>query len=148
LMKRCSKDYQLTGWRKLGFWRSSLKSLLRSTGKACASTGKNKEKMLRDQVGEYLRLARELNEKMSASSQELYNSAAFDQTLFVILTSLSYYQKMIDKHIDLIERRLLNGEQIPASEKLFSIFEPHTEWISKGKQNKKVELGHKVLIAT
>ena len=35
-----------------------------------------------------------------------------------------------------------------SEEKVFSIFEPHTEWISKGKQNKKVELGHKVLIAT
>ncbi|MEJ7684790.1 MAG: hypothetical protein WKG06_44490 [Segetibacter sp.] len=29
-----------------------------------------------------------------------------------------------------------------------SIFEEHTEWISKGKLNKKVELGHLVLITT
>ncbi len=47
-----------------------------------------------------------------------------------------------------IERRLLKKELIPSSEKIYSIFEPHTEWISKGKQNKKVELGHKILIST
>src|SRR6266542_2591232 len=39
-------------------------------------------------------------------------------------------------------------EVIPAQEKIYSIFEPHTEWISKGKLNKKVELGHLLLITT
>ncbi len=68
--------------------------------------------------------------------------------LFALLEGLAYYQEMIKKHIDLIQRRLLKGETIPSAEKVFSIFEPHTEWISKGKANKKVELGHKILIAT
>jgi IS5 family transposase len=47
-----------------------------------------------------------------------------------------------------VERRLLNEEKIPAHEKLFSLFEPHTEWIQKGKPRPNVELGHKFLIAT
>ena len=34
---------------------------------------------------------------------------------------------------------------IAAEEKLYSIFEEHTEWTSKGKLNKKVELGHLIL---
>jgi hypothetical protein len=37
-----------------------------------------------------------------------------------------------DKHLDLVARRLLNEETIPAHEKVFSLFEPHTEWIQKG----------------
>jgi len=48
--------------------------------------------------------------------------------------------------IDLVERRILNDETIPHSEKVFSIFERHVEWISKGKQHKRVELGHNVLV--
>ena len=36
----------------------------------------------------------------------------------------------------------------PHQDKLFSIFEQHTEWINKGKKHKKVELGKQVLIAT
>ena len=47
-----------------------------------------------------------------------------------------------------IERRLLQGEAIPSQEKIYSIFEPHTEWINKGKKNKPVELGHLLLITT
>jgi IS5 family transposase len=148
VMDYCREHYGLKGWRKSKFWRSGLKSSLRSAGKACVSTSKQKAAAVTARVTEYLRQARELEEKIAQSCHELYDPAAFDIKLFALLQGLSYYQEMIRKHIDLVERRLLKGEMIPAAEKVFSIFEPHTEWISKGKQNKKVELGHKVLIAT
>ena len=61
---------------------------------------------------------------------------------------LDYYHNMLTKHIDLVERRLIKGEIIPHDEKLFSIFEPHAEWIKKGKANNKVEIGHNILVAT
>jgi hypothetical protein len=48
--------------------------------------------------------------------------------------------------IDQINRRLLQGEVIPSDEKVYSIFEPHTEWISKGKRNP--ELGNSILITS
>lgn len=37
-------------------------------------------------------------------------------------------------------------EKIPHAEKVFSIFEPHTEWISKGKAGVPQELGLKVCV--
>ena len=48
--------------------------------------------------------------------------------------------------IDQIRRRVILGEKIHHEEKVFSIFEPHTEWISKGKAGVPVELGVKVCI--
>ncbi len=42
--------------------------------------------------------------------------------------------------------RVLNGETIPHNEKVFSIFEEHTEWISKGKAGVPQELGLGVCI--
>jgi IS5 family transposase len=44
------------------------------------------------------------------------------------------------------QRVRVAGERVPASEKVFSIFEPHTELIQRGKRNKPVEFGHKVLL--
>ena len=55
---------------------------------------------------------------------------------------------LMDKHIDLVERRILKGKKIPHNEKLFSIFEQHTEWIVKGKKRPSVELGKKLSITT
>jgi hypothetical protein len=50
------------------------------------------------------------------------------------------------RQIDQTRRRVILGEVIPHEEKVFSIFEPHTEWISKGKAGVAVELGVKVCI--
>ena len=45
------------------------------------------------------------------------------------------------RQIDQIRRRVLEGEKIPHDEKVFSFYEPHTEWIVKGKAGVPVELG-------
>ena len=55
---------------------------------------------------------------------------------------------LMNKHIDLVERRILKEETIPHAEKLFSIFETYTEWIKKGKKRPSVELGKKLNITT
>lgn len=43
-------------------------------------------------------------------------------------------------------RRVLDGEQVPNEEKLFSIFEPHTELLKRGRAGKDVEFGHMIAI--
>jgi transposase, IS5 family len=45
------------------------------------------------------------------------------------------------------ERANLHGEKVPASERVFSLFEPHTELISRGRSGKPVEFGHVVMLA-
>ena len=49
--------------------------------------------------------------------------------------------------IDQTRRRVLQEETVPAEEKLYSIFEPHTDLIKRGKTLKPVEFGHKVFLA-
>lgn len=51
-----------------------------------------------------------------------------------------------ERQIDQTRRRVILGETIPHAEKVFSIFEPHTEWISKGKAGVPVELGVRVCV--
>jgi len=46
------------------------------------------------------------------------------------------------------ERRIVRGEKVPANEKLFSMFETHTDIICRGKSNCKAEFGHKVDFGT
>ncbi|MCU7911273.1 MAG: ISNCY family transposase, partial [Candidatus Thiodiazotropha sp. (ex Lucinoma aequizonata)] len=48
------------------------------------------------------------------------------------------------RQIEQIDRRVLRGERIPHEDKVFSIFEPDTEWICKGKAGVPVELGLRV----
>jgi transposase, IS5 family len=49
--------------------------------------------------------------------------------------------------IDQARRRVLDGEQVPNDQKIYSIFEPHTDLIKRGKVRTPVEFGHKVFLA-
>lgn len=54
---------------------------------------------------------------------------------------------LADRVISQTRRRVLHKEQVPVQDKVFSIFEPHTDLIVRGKTDKPVEFGHKVFLA-
>ena len=60
---------------------------------------------------------------------------------------INRYCQLADQVLNQTRRRVLEGETVPASEKIFSIFEPHTDMIKRGKVNQPVEFGHKVFLA-
>ena len=148
VMRILHQQYQLPGWRKHNHWRRELKNLYRSAAQTARSGGKNKEDRVVRAVGAYLDRARELDDKVSQSIAGFAPPTVEEVGVLGLLASLDYYQQMLRKHIDLVERRLIKGEKIPHAEKVFSIFEPHSEWIAKGKAGKPAEIGHRVLIAT
>ena len=59
---------------------------------------------------------------------------------------VEHFCKLGRRVIEQSERRVFGGETVPANEKLYSIFEPHTDMIKRGKVYKPVEFGHKVLL--
>ena len=61
---------------------------------------------------------------------------------------LDHYLTLAATAIDQCERRVLKGEKVPASDKVLSIFEEHSDIIKRGKSQSPTEFGHKVLITT
>ena len=59
---------------------------------------------------------------------------------------LLHYILLTEKVCTNARRRVLHGETLTNEEKIFSIFEPHTELINRGKQPNPIEFGHKVLV--
>ena len=137
---------RLKGWRKTGHNRSTLKSLFRRTSQQVFK-GKS-EAHKKQMVCQYLEQAEVLSQRCRELIKNPPVSVGNEMQVTAILVALKHYLDYADKFIDQIERRLIKGEVIPASEKVYSIFEAHTEWITKGKLNKKVELGHLLLITT
>ena len=60
---------------------------------------------------------------------------------------IEHFCDLADRVIAQTRRRVLDGEQVPVHQKLFSIFEPHTDLIKRGKVQRPVEFGHKVFLA-
>ncbi|MCW8808853.1 MAG: ISNCY family transposase [Rhodanobacter sp.] len=63
-----------------------------------------------------------------------------------VLEDLSRFLTLAPRVIDQAHRRVVLGEKVPNDDKLFSIFEEHTELLVRGKAGKNVEFGHMVLI--
>ena len=143
-------DLGLAGWREK---KSNIKKVKRKFRKASMvkrSTSKNKEKK-----AQRVQLIKEAHQDYIDFSQNFLDKAQeivklIDVSDDIILQARTFeIQKYIDhgtRQIDQIRRRVIDGESIPHHEKVFSIFEEHTEWISKGKAGVPVELGKRVCI--
>jgi len=140
------KIADMKGWRKIKSIRKNLKSIFRTTSQHVFK-GKN-EQQKKQSVKGYLLEARQLKQRVEEVIKNPPLSPGNEKKIVSIIIMLEHYKAYVTKFTDQIERRLIKGETIAAEEKVYSIFEEHTEWISKGKLNKKVELGHLLLITT
>jgi hypothetical protein len=145
LSKHLKKHDGITGWRKIKDWRKELKGLMREVGRTSISGGKNKELRMKYAAKKYVKKSKVLLEKLATTLPKL--PLEDDEDLANIL-QLEHFKVLMEMHINLVERRLLKGEKISHNEKLFSIFETYTEWITKGKKRPSVELGKKLNITT
>ena len=81
--------------------------------------------------------------------QELAKSRRFTSVMDIakaeaIVQQIDHYLPLGEHVVDQARRRVLEGERVPNEEKLFSIFEPHTELLIRGKAGKDVEFGHMI----
>jgi IS5 family transposase len=70
-----------------------------------------------------------------------------DLTIAELRKEIARYCELGDRVIDQARRRVLQEEQVPNAEKIYSIFETHTDLIKRGKVLTPVEFGHKVFLA-
>ena len=64
-----------------------------------------------------------------------------------VAAELDHYTPLVTRIIAQAHRRIFDGETVPPYEKVYSLFEEHTELIKRGKAGKPIEFGHKVLFA-
>jgi hypothetical protein len=75
------------------------------------------------------------------------SAAAFGNTaLAAIALELKAYLPSMQTIVRNARRAQVTGETVPAAERVFSLFEPHSELIKRGKRQKPVEFGHKILL--
>jgi IS5 family transposase len=147
LLSQLHEKLDVPGWRKGKLWKRQLKTAKRGCERAASGGGANKDQRVRKTTEDYLEKARGLDQKVSQCVEQL-KARPLSVLDFQSLTRIGYFHDMLIKHIDLTDRRLLQKETIPHAEKIFSLFEPHTELIKKGKTRPPVEFGHRLLLST
>ena len=145
--------FELTGHRQLVDLRKKIRFHYLTSSEIHRKKGKYYESRLKKSVGLYLSKTESLLLKSKKSFIVLHSNMqagtySSKKHIEKTIRELGVYIRYLEKCMKLLDDRILK-EKIPAhSEKIFSIFEPKTEWISKGKSGKSVELGHRHLIYT
>jgi hypothetical protein len=126
----------LPGWRQHAHNLRQFKSLYRKLQKLKHSTSKNeakkaaKELEIKQAYQDYIELAGVYLERTKAGVLILKNDFQIPE---IQLSELNLFTLHAERQIDQIRRRGIQGEKIPHAEKVFFLFQSHTEWISKGK---------------
>ena len=127
-----SDEYGLPGWRQHKHHVGQFKKAHRHIQKLKHSNSKDEQKRQEKQEEiqqahrNYLDLAGSLLGPVRDTRQQIAALPAVPLRLAV----LDDYLKHADRQVDQIRHQVLEGEAIPHAEKVFSIFQPHTEWIS------------------
>jgi len=118
--------------------------------KITMAKGKKAEKTRAKCYRELLRYSREVLAMAKACRAALSGVCDFHEKDAAVFLGgeMDNYIPLMEKSIAQCERRVLQGEKVPASEKIVSIFEPHTDVICRGKTMSPAEFGHKVLITS
>jgi hypothetical protein len=140
--------FGVLGWRQFEYNFQCLKNLYRQAVKLKRSTSKDEAKVEAREA--QIKAAHEAF--MDRSNYYLERAKGTVKELQKIgfagamVEEIEYYMAHAERQIDQIRRRVIKGETIPHEEKVFSIFEEHTEWINKGKAGVPVELGLRVCV--
>lgn len=148
-MNQCCQARKVKGWRQWQYNTKQVKKAFRKTQTLKHSTSKQaKRREQRQQAIQmayeaYLKVCGQYLDRMEITLQDWGVTEVSVGTAEADLQGFIQYGR---QQMDLIRRRVLEGEKIPHADKVFSLFEPYTEWLSKGKAGVPVELGLNVCV--
>jgi IS5 family transposase len=147
---------QLPGWRQGKYLLKKVRGLVCKIGQASRAKGVGTKqlqptyKKLLTQAEHILGRARELLKTLDfAPDPAAFTLEKLKSGVTPLTTApaeLLHYVILTEKVCDNARRRVLEGETLTNEEKIFSIFEPHTELIKRGKQPNPIQFGHNVLV--
>ena len=128
---RAAGKHGVGGWRQ---WRH-LSNSVRALSDGVRSTRRAKGRA--ERVEAYLARCGALLGRVEATLEALAGKGVPEAESAGIRGYVEHARRRMDR----VERRLLKGGTIPHGEKVFSIFEPHTRWVAKGKAGTPVSWG-------
>lgn len=143
-----AQTHGFTEWRQSAYNLRQLKMLYRRAQKLKHSSSKDEAKRQAKQAATreahrvYLEQAQYYLARAQGTRERLAELVLFKG----LLGELDGFMAHAARQIDQVCRRVLQGQSIAHEEKVFSLFQPHTEWISKGKAGVPVELGLRTCI--
>ena len=144
LCVRIAEPLHLSGWRQSEHLLKKVERLSRRIERIASRKGPQFRLRLQQEYRKLLKLSGKITRRAYQLLQEV--EAGGDVAACLQIEQLREFLARTEQVRDTARRRVLKGERVPNHEKLFSIFEPHTQLYKRGKAGEPVQFGRLALI--
>src|ERR1700737_2327125 len=139
------------GRRRIKGFRDRTRSARRRMQEIQRMTSRQRQQQQTGRYRELIGIAEEVIESARTALRQTRKARGTDMISELAIAEtrkeIEHFCDLGDRVRNQSRRRVLDGEQVPTVEKLYSIFEPHTDLIKRGKVQTPIEFGHKVFLA-
>jgi IS5 family transposase len=140
-----AEEHGLEGWRQHAHLQKQIKRTSRDIDRIATKKGPNYQQRLQREYRTLLQQSARIVNRARALCKQLGLRPATAADVFAP-DSLRAYIARTERAQDTARRRVIDSEAVPNSEKLLSIYEPHTQLYKRGKAGEPVQFGRQVLI--
>src|SRR6202171_5907220 len=139
------------GRRRIKGFRDRTRSARRRMQEIQRMTSRQRQQQQTGRYRELIGITEEVIESARTALQQTRKARGTDMISELAIAEtrreIEHFCDLGDRVLNQSRRRVLDGEQVATAEKLYSIFEPHTDLIKRGKVQTPIEFGHKVFLA-
>jgi hypothetical protein len=137
LGKSITSALDVAGWRQHDHLYKKVKKLCRQIERIAARKGPQYEERLKTAYRKLLTLAGKITHRARALCDQVTSGNCSEIEVFIQRT---------EQVCQTARRRVLEGKTVSNSEKLFSMFEPHTQLYKRGKAGEPIQFGRLVIV--
>jgi hypothetical protein len=136
----------VSGWRQHKHLYRQARQLVRQIDRIAARKGAGYQSRLQSLYGELLDLAARVLERAEQLLKHRLVKNTVDLEVLAAVAQLKQFMPLTRQVCDTATRRVLQGQSVPNQDKLFSLFETHTQLYKRGKAAEPVQFGRQVLV--
>jgi IS5 family transposase len=148
ILSMCSEmvvGNNLNDWRQHEHLWRKVKQLARKIDRIANKKGPNYVARMKVPYGELLQKSEQITERARELCVAMFLPNATEDDIFGPHTLQAFIART-ERVTDTARRRVLPGETVPNGDKLFSMFEPHTQLYKRGKAGEPIQFGRQVLV--
>ena len=141
-----SDAWGMGGWRQHGHLLKKVGQTARQISRIASRKGPNYKQRLKQQYRKLLGRAERILRHAKQLCETPEGQPTLDMLSMAQIAELKLFIERTEHVCNTARRRVLQREQVPNEDKLFSIFEPHTQLYKRGKTSQPIQFGRLVLI--
>jgi transposase, IS5 family len=132
------------GWRQHEHRLRKVKRMARNIARLASKRGPNYVQRMRAAYGQLIKSTRQLLQRAEELCTRIQKRKPLES--LSILAGLRTFMQRTEQVLSTAHRRVIKREYVPNGDKLFSMFEPHTQLYKRGKAGSPVQFGRQLLV--